>query len=527
VAVVPLLYPNADVDPHEAWMGSKRRLFDLIGYKIKWVPGPGDLARPQPAEHPVIKMHSSQSRHLVVRAPIRTSKSYSTAPELVHDGLPMIDTVTKRSAFDDQIVWAVGVTYKSIKEWEYLYDYLSQNKFELIRSLGGRVTSDYNNAGGGNLMVVAEWPWPSRNGRTARTVWEGKSSENEKSLQGDEVRTACLSEAAEHSQYTVDQYLEGRCGRILYPTSPDKKAFWIYQMIQKGDAEEIVYTRECNPVYDWDRYVKARAKAISTWGSVEKAFDFREQMEGEWMFYEGAVLPFRWQQIESLPPHVVSERDPRWSEIEDWLSYAEYAVSMDYGYSDAAAAVLWAIGPNGQKLILADLKEKYLNANAFIARMRKGFEDKFKIRVGSWVPDPQKPELTDLLREYGLPLYMHERAHDVRDRAASSMALVEALSTDALTGRTPLLIHERCEETIREWKLLRRKESVTDQWAKSALEGEDHLFDAARYGAYALRNRSANRKPAQWLKEHNRNIRAREDMAMWRRGWAGVREVRI
>jgi hypothetical protein len=107
------------------------------------------------------------------------------------------------------------------------------------------------------------------------------------------------------------------------------------------------------------------------------------------------------------------------------------------------------------------------------------------------------------------------------------MALVEMLSTDATTGRTPLLIHERCEDTIREWKLLRRKESVSDQWAKSALEGEDHLFDAARYGAFALRTRSCERKPAAWMKDYQRHLRRVEDMARTRRQWSGVREVRI
>jgi hypothetical protein len=534
VAVVPLLYlpfyePEKFVSGDDMFMQSKLLLWQNVGYRIHWNAGPGDLARPAPPndEHPVVRFHQSKARHLVVRAPIRTSKSWSAAIELLHDGLPMIDLETKASALDDQVVWAIGVNYGAIKEWEYLYGYLSRNKFELIRQLGGRVVSDYNNAPGGNLRVVVEWPWMNRSGRQARSVWEGKSSENEKSLQGEEVRTACLSEAAEHSQYTVDQYLEGRCGRILYPTSPDKKAFWIYQMIQKGDAEEIVYTRECNPAYDWTRYVSAKAKAISTWGSVEKAFDFREQMEGEWMFYEGAVLPFRWQPVADLPSHIVNEADPRWVGIADWLPHADYAVSMDYGFTDAAAALLWAIGTDGQKVILADYKQKYRNPNAFVSEMRAAFEGAFGITVKRWIPDPQKPELTDILRECGLPLFQPAKSADIRDRAASSMALVEALSTNEETGRIPLLIHERCGDTIREWKLLRRKESVTDQWAKSALLGEDHLFDAARYGAHALRHWKVERKPAAWMADYQKRLRMQQDAAHWRRNWAGVREVRV
>lgn len=500
---------------------SKARLFEILGYRIH--------------AEPVRQAHLSTARYLVLRAPARTSKSYSAAPEAVHSFLPWVDPVAKKPVHEEQVIWAVGVNYDSstLKEWEYIWAYLSRNDFELVRALGGTVTQKYNSPNSGNLRVVAEWG-PCTNGRTARTVITGKSSSNEISLQGEEVFDCILSEAAEHDERVFRKYLETRCQRIIFPTTPKRKALWLYELTQRGlddpklGVEEIFYTRECNPTYDMGRYEAAKARSAATYGDCANDPEFMEQFEGEWVFHEGKVLPFRWLDTGNLRSHVVSESDPRWPEIKDWIPYADHVVSLDYGYTDPAVAHFTAIGPHGQMLQYDEIHAKLLSHQEFVDRCRAK-EREHGIEVALWVPDPQRPEITKLLRHAGLPIFTGLTSAIHRDRASSSMALVDLLSTDPAVGSPRLLIHARCQQTIREWKQLRRKEEVSDQWGSAALVGRDDHFDAARYFAKACIRYKASKRLAdeQWLDTHYKSMRLRHAREASLRRWGGVSQARL
>lgn len=516
-------------DEHLMWLSSKDLLARAVGYEVKWVPGPGKLFRPEPRkeEHPVVRFHSSRARDITVRAPIRTSKSYAAAFECLHDGFPRIDPKTRRPVEDEIVVWLVGNDYETLKEWEYVWSYLYPNDFDLVKSLGGTVTQKGNTASQGNLRITIEWG-RGVSGRVAKTIYCGKSSKNETSLQGEEVRTSCLSEAANHDERIVAKYLAGRSKRILKPTTPKRSAMWIYNAVRLGLSEEIVFTRECNPVYDWKRYAAEREKAILTWGKIENALDFLEQQEAEWVFSGGSLTPFRFDAFGELPSHIVSETDPRWDEVSEWLRFADFYISMDYGYTDEACALLWAVGPEGQKLILAEVYEKGLHNAAFINRMREVLERHATTVVKEWIPDPQKPELTKLLSECGLPVWTGMPSHFHRDRTASFRALIDMLSTDETTGKIPLLVHARCENTIREWKVVRKRDDWTgDEFAKAAIEGRDHALDAARYGALAIRHYRAQRNNMAWVKRHEEAFRERLDREESYRSWVGIREARV
>jgi hypothetical protein len=533
MAGVPLLHLLAgrspDAPEDEAWRSSKELFAKVVGYEVNWTPGPGIHARPEPEYHPVKLFHSSRARNIVTRAPIRTSKSWSAGWDCTHDLVPRIDPKTRRPVDDERTVWLVGTDYETLKEWEYLWGYLYPNDFELVRQMGGTVVQKYNTPASGNLRVVIEWG-KAVSGRVAKSIAVGKSSKNETSLQGEEVLTACLSEGANHEERIVKRYLDGRCQRILIPTTPKRTAMWIHKRIEDGFAEEIVYTRECNPKYDWKRYEDALAKAIATWGSAEADLDFLEQFEGEWVFNSGKLIPFRWVAQAGLPSHVVDERDSRWTEIADWLRFAEWNVSMDYGFTDPAASHLWAVGPDGQKLIYGEVHARHLHNAAFIKKMNETYGKLLPpgAKIREWIPDPQKPEHTKLMAESGLKVWggLPPKLH--RDRTASFRALIEALSVDERTGQIPLLIHSRCTETIREWKNVRKKEGWSgDEFAHGAVEGDDDLLDSARYGAMALRHRRAVRNPAIDIERHMRAVQDRLDREFSHREWAGRREHRV
>jgi hypothetical protein len=237
------------------------------------------------------------------------------------------------------------------------------------------------------------------------------------------------------------------------------------------------------------------------------------------------VLPFRWLDSNPLRSHVVSEADDRWPSIADWLPYAEHVVSLDYGYTDPAVAHFYAIGTQGQMLQYDEIHEKHLSHQEFVNRCRAKVNE-HGVEVDLWVPDPQRPEITKLLRQAGLPLFTGLTSAAHRDRASSSMALVDLLSTDPAVGSPRLLIHSRCQQTIREWKHLRRKEEVSDQWGAAALVGRDDHFDAARYFAKACRKHRATRlADDHWLDLHMKSMRLRHAGEARMRSWGGVRQV--
>jgi hypothetical protein len=476
------------------WLESKARLFKLIGYQSY-----GCLCHENPAvpagahlagcDSPTLAFHKSTARWLFVDAPARTSKSYACAPELLHDGLPMVHPVKKVPLDEETIIWACGTDYDTLKEWEYLYGYLSHNDFELVRALGGRVTKDHNSSMQGNLLVVIEWG-PSLNGRVAKTIYQGKSAKNEKSLQGEEVKTCGLSEAAEHDRRVVEKHLLVRCNRVIFPTTPKRKALWLYEMSglkDDVDIERIQFTHECNPHYNYERLEAARQRSVATYGNCEDDDEFMEQFMGEWRMREGRLLPFRWIDDEHRHSHVL--REDQVKDYAPWFPFGcDVIVSMDYGYSDKAVALFWALGPAGQLLIFDEVYESYLSHPEFIKRIRdKEAEHGRSARM--FIADPQKPELTALMRQAGLPVFSGLSAASMRDRAASGMALVEALSTDAATGEPRLRLHERCERLIQEWKQIRRAEGAADEWSKGSIVGDDHGFDAARYGIMAIRGK--------------------------------------
>ena len=249
---IPILaWGGAGGSPLDIWLESKAMLFKWIGYqsygcKCHENPALGGL-HVKGCDSPSLAFHQSTARWLFVDAPARTSKSYAATPELLHDGLPIICPKEKKPLNEETTIWACGVDYDTLKEWEYLYSYLSHNDFELVRALGGRIVKDHNSSLQGNLLVVAEWG-KGVNGRESKTIWQGKSAKNEKSLQGEEVRTCGLSEAAEHDRRVVEKHLLVRTQRMIFPTTPKRKALWLYEMSKLSDSGDYCFL-QCQDGY--------------------------------------------------------------------------------------------------------------------------------------------------------------------------------------------------------------------------------------------------------------------------------------
>jgi hypothetical protein len=57
----------------------------------------------------------------------------------------------------------------------------------------------------------------------------------------------------------------------------------------------------------------------------------------------------------------------------------------------------------------------------------------------------------------------------------------DALIQGPVEGYPGLYVSSHCVETIREWKYLRFREGMKNEYATGAFQGADHAFDAARY----------------------------------------------
>lgn len=410
--------------------------------------------------------HRSEARLRIVTAPARGSKSYAAG----HDVLPYCLLTEPMCS---SLHWIVGPTYETNKEWDYLWDFLVERRDRH----GFRIAKARNNPGNGDMLIVLEQGRDEK-GHMCRTVLRGMSSTNERALQGEEVTTAVLSEAAEHPAHILSKYLETRCWKIICPTTPKPYAEWLRELSEKGERDASLgidsfrFPRHANPLYDHARYEEAKRRAAmrSPTGKAEDDPRFAEQFLGLWVYYTGMVLPFN-------PARNVIPRDK--------IDPARHRIfiSLDYGYKDASVALFWSIRPDGLLVIFDEIYQPKWTAQQFVTAIREKAEP-YMGNLTYVVGDPSRPEVTPELQRYGLPIWGHLRAKktNIRDRAAGFTRLRDVLVEGPLEGFPGLYVTDNCKATIYEWNHLRFKDGAKNEFANGTFDGDDHAADAARYG---------------------------------------------
>ncbi len=339
-----------------------------------------------------------------------------------------------------------------------------------------------------------------------------KSAANEKQLQSEEVDIAILSEAARLPEIVWTKYLSTRTGRSIWPTTPDAEAAWIWREIEKGKADprlrldHFQFTPRANPKFKYDRYWIEHAKAetrvdaarapitpVNTEAAPSKTnghdcFDeatqcvamkdagFAEQFGGLWTFHRGRVVPIRKEESrKGEVPHVINEDRP-------WFEWADVHVSMDYGFADGVCVLFWLIGPR-QVVLRQSIYDKGIIPDDLVKQTKNVIEEMgWKNRVTRFVGDPKKPEVVELFRRRGLPIWDVDKKAQA-DRKAGHLELMNYLSIDQATGEPHMLIHKDNVSVIDEWMNLRYKdpEKTRNLDTEGALAGKDHAYDAARY----------------------------------------------
>lgn len=483
--------------PATYWLGDQTKpfVFQTMGYKIH--------------AQEVLDFHESEAPVRVISAPARTSKSYSTAAEIIALTQPTKPLL-------DILVWIVGPTYDTNKEFEYVFDwYVTQRDLWTVEGHPLQIERAQNNPANGSMEIVIRLGRDEK-GRQCRLVIQGKSSTQERSLQGDEPSVVALSEAAEHPEHIWRKYVSTRYWRAILPTTPKPYAEWIRDMVEEGERdpslgiEHFRFPPHANPAYNRDRFERERkrAESRSATGRAEDDPYFAEQFLGLWVYYTGMVLPFQdRRQTEAHLGHVVpplSARD---------LEGCRIFCSMDYGYRDAAVIHAWAVLPDGQLCVFDEVYERGLDS----VDLRDRAEDMLG-RYGIDRPDfitgdPSRPEVAGILQKSGWKLPVTMNKNYQRDRAAGHRRLVDLLSLDeALAspqfpqGRPGLVLTENCTKTRAELRHLRYREGSRDEHSTGAYEGDDHAFDSLRYGAMTfVQPRKAPRRD--WLREFRQKKR--------------------
>lgn len=396
-------------------------------------------------------------------------------------------TVPKRPYHgNDRLVWPIGPDYKTNKEWQYVWD-LFLHKGRKSVPIPYKILQKANSPQQGNLRLLIEWGI-GIDGEPVRTLIEGKSATNPESLQGEQVDVANLSEAAEYDRKIWERYLATRTGQAIWPTTPKLSAEWIQEQIQMGADDPSLGIRafafdgHANPIYDWELYRIEERKAASRTptGIAEDDPWFAEQFMGRWVMAAEQAVPFVPAPTRIHPGHVLRDRPA-------WLSFARWFVSCDYGYDDAAVALFHAIGPD-QVVVAAEIYERKLPAKEFVDKIRETAKA-LRLQLEYVVGDPKKPEVAHHMRQLGLPVWDRSDKRMIADRASGFLNLIDLLSLNERGEPGLAFLSEECGEglgvpkTIRELKTLRRRSDFHgDQWSEGAFRGDDHAFDALRYG---------------------------------------------
>jgi len=208
----------------------------------------------------VVAFHKSEASIRIPTAPARSSKSYSAAPEVVYRALPHRPLL-------GSLQWLVGTDYPTNKEFQYVWKWLVEERERW--TMGGHpivIEKAHNNPQNGNMIIVIDWGKDKKYGR-AKAIIEGKSSTNERALQGEHVTQCVLSEAAEHDRRIWEKYLSTRSTWAIFPTTPKPHAEWLHEMCEIGEKdpslsiESFVFPYWANPYYDEDRYKREEKKA--------------------------------------------------------------------------------------------------------------------------------------------------------------------------------------------------------------------------------------------------------------------------
>lgn len=243
--------------------------------------------------------------------------------------------------------------------------------------------------------------------------------------------------------------------KLLATCNPEGPSHWLKKDYIDNDALDIVswnFSLDDNPALDEKYKQQLRASYSGMW--------FRRYVLGEWALAHGAIY---------------DRYDTDNEYVKDYPTPAYYIVGLDYGTTNATAAVLCGVTPNQWPQIRVE--DEYYYDSAKVGRSKSDDELARDIKdfigyrhVSALYVDPAAASLKIALRRENLPVI--DAKNDV---------LLGIKICSKFIGGKNLLIHRRCSTLREQIQSYAWDAKAADRGEDRPVKKNDHICDALRY----------------------------------------------
>lgn len=279
--------------------------------------------------------------------------------------------------------------------------------------------------------------------------------------------------------------------KAFFTTNPDSPTHWLKRdYLDRSDELDMTvwhFTLDDNPFLDPAYVAAVKAEFSGVWR--------QRFIDGLWVAAEGAV--YDGLSVEPGGRHVVSAAP----------ECDRYVLAIDYGTSNPFTALLIGVGRDERLYVV---REWYWDS---AAKRRQLTDPEYSGRLGEWLDAGADRLLMEGGRSLVVPIddvIVDPSATSFRRQLAvdgwgwatpADNAVLDGIRyTAALLANDRLLIHESCENLIRELSGYRWDASAQQRGEDKPVKVDDHGPDALRYGVMGLR-RFWNR----WLTNEKEN----------------------
>lgn len=281
-------------------------------------------------------------------------------------------------------------------------------------------------------------------------------------IKGSTLAYALVDEATEIPQPFWNMLLSRlsvKGAQLLATTNPDGPAHWLKkQYIDRSEELDLIYWNfrlDDNPVLDESYKINIKKEYSGMW--------YKRYILGEWAVAHGLIYDSY-------------DYDNEYSQPRNAPNY--YIVGIDYGTSNATAAVLCAISPRKWPQIAVEEEYYYDSAKRGRSQTDAELADdiydfvKYK-NVNAVYVDPSAASLKLELRNRDLPVLDAE--NDV---------LEGIRVTSKFVSQKNLVIHKSCTTLIEAIQTYSWDPKAADQGVDKPVKKNDHICDALRYACY-------------------------------------------
>lgn len=307
-------------------------------------------------------------------------------------------------------------------------------------------------------------------------VLGASDSKAEKVLRG----LTCAGAYVDEVTVVDEQFFVQLLGRMSVPgaqlfgtTNPDNPAHWLKRryldrLEQLPDWRSFTFTLDDNPALEQSYKDSIRREYTGLW--------HRRYILGEWVAAEGAVFDM-WEPSRHVVP---------WNELPDMARLL--AVGVDYGTTNATAAVLLGEGVDGWLYLVDEWRHDPAHAQARLT------DAQLSAALRDWLDREHHPRNRDARASW---VVVDPAAASFRVQLHQDGTVTQAADNDvaygirvvsSLLGANRLKVSDRCRGWIAEAPGYSWDDAATEKGEDKPIKVADHSLDAGRYALVTTEN---------------------------------------